>query len=248
MSAKSRARSALIGMMAAWVASGAVGSLSAQDLPEVRQLVTFKFRPNASAEAESIVLESLLPIYSASPALLRFRALKEAESPEPLDLVLVTSVRGLAGMDALNAQLREPRPGKNGIGLLYGKLSALSEWHHDQFVEMLAPVSTTRSTPKLWVFEFVRTTPGEREGFRQIVESFVAPWERDRTFVKVSETGRALIADGWDFIRFLGFDSLADYHAYRTSLQAQPFGLALDGLVAVRKILVLRPDDKYAVR
>ncbi len=39
--------------------------------------------------------------------MLRFRGFREAERPEPLDLIVVSTFRGMAGMDVSNRTLRE---------------------------------------------------------------------------------------------------------------------------------------------
>ena len=78
--------------------------------PEVRQIVTFQFAPGRMAEALAIYRDQLRPIYEGIPALLRFRGYSEAESPEPLDLIVVSSYRGMAGMDLAKRDFAVPLP------------------------------------------------------------------------------------------------------------------------------------------
>jgi len=72
--------------------------------------------------------------------MLSFRAFREVESPIALDLVAVRAFRGMAGMDESNASLRTmAEQAGTSLGAIYGRISALSVSHDDQFVEMLAP-------------------------------------------------------------------------------------------------------------
>jgi hypothetical protein len=75
---------------------------------DVRQIVTFLWQPGASETAASIFERALKPIYISIPSLKKFRAYREVESPEPLDLVVVSTYDSMAGMDAANAALRTP--------------------------------------------------------------------------------------------------------------------------------------------
>ena len=60
--------------------------------------------------------------------MLRFRGFREAESPEPLDLIVVSTFRGMAGMDASNRTPRERAEKANtSMGELYGRIGALTE-------------------------------------------------------------------------------------------------------------------------
>lgn len=224
--------------------------LAAQAVPEVRQIVTFKFRAGQAAEADRVYLDALVPVYRDARAVIRLRAFREAESPEPLDLVLVTTLRGLAGMDDLNEHLRGlAAAGKTDIGRLYRQLSDMSEFHHDQFVEMMPALAVERATaPRIWVFEWIRAAPGTRQTFRELAHAALVPWERAQSQVRASETGRLIVTDAWDFLRFLGFDTLAGYHEYLTGLGQQPFALGLEQTIAARKVVVLRPDDRFSVR
>jgi len=112
----------------------------AQRSADVRQIVTFLFRPGHADSAVAIYERELVPLYREDAAMRRFRAYLEAESPEPLDLVVVSSFRGMAGMDASNTALRRLSSGGRTVFQWYGALAALSQHHHDQFVEMLPPL------------------------------------------------------------------------------------------------------------
>ena len=217
--------------------------------PEVRQIVTFLFQPGRTADALSIYAERLLPIYADTQPLLRFRAYREAESPEPLDLVIVSAYAGMAGMDAANAVLGQPhRSGQSAFGL-YGELSRMTATHHDQFVEMIAALGDAPgSEGGLTVFEYLRVAPGSHDAFEELLARRVRPFERERSLYRWSETGRMLVADGWDYLRLFGVPSLAGWHAYRTALREAALQKELAPLVAARKTLILRSDPKLSVR
>ena len=220
----------------------------ADEVREVRQLVTFKFEPGMTDRAVSIFVDALLPVYKDASALLRFRGYHEAESPEPLDLIVVSSFKGMAGMDALNAQLARARPAGPSVRELYGQIADMSASHHDQFVEMIGDLAVAKASSRLQVFESVRIVPGGRGDFERLLASTVVPWERGLASIKTSETGRFLISDGWDYLRILGIDSLAEDHAYASAARAQAFGARLDGLVVARKRIVVRQDPALSVR
>lgn len=220
----------------------------AAEAPEVRQLVTFKFEPGMTSRAVKIFAEALLPVYKDAPALLRFRGYLEAESPDPFDLIVVSSFKGMAGMDALNAQLAQARPAGPRVRELYGQLADLSAFHHDQFIEMIDNLAVAKTPSHLQVFESVRIVPGGRLDFERLIASAVVPWERSFASIRTSETARFLISDGWDYLRILGIDSLADQHAYISAAGAQAFARRLDALVVARKRIVVREDPALSVR
>ena len=63
-----------------------------------------------------------------------------------------------------------------------------------------------------------------------------------------SSTGRFLVADGWDYLRIVGFDSLAGYQEYWQNV-ATAGGLAyLEGITSVRREVILAPMPELAVR
>ena len=85
------------------------------------------------------------------------RVFAEVESPEPLDLMVVTHYADLAAMDRANAQLRRPSPDHPPVGELYQRLSDLSLGHHDQFVELISPPAVAPAPDgALEVLEFFR--------------------------------------------------------------------------------------------
>ena len=87
-------------MLAIWASAALAPVAAAQispELPVVRQLVTFRFAPGRMAEALQIYRDQLRPIYAGISPLLRFRGYSEIESPEPLDLVVVSSYRAWPG-------------------------------------------------------------------------------------------------------------------------------------------------------
>ena len=220
---------------------------------EVRQIVSFLFQPSKGDEARSIYERELKPIYIASPHLIRFRAFREAESPVPLDLVIVSSYRGMAGMDLSNESLRSPRTGARTAFQWYGVLSSLTQHHYDQFVEMLpslgdAQLASADTSRRLTVFEFVRVAPGRQRDFERLLEQTVRPFERSNPRHVWSETGRMLVSDSWDYLRIFAVASLGDWHAHLTAQRLAPFATDLDRAVAARKTIILRADPALAVR
>jgi len=228
--------------------------LAAQNTPatsggEVRQIVTFLFQPGRAGEAMSIYEKQLQPIYTDVAPLRRFRAYREAESPEPLDLVVISSYDGMAGMDAANVALRRPHASGQSAFALYGTLSAMTQTHHDQFVEMIPALGdSTADGADLTVFEYVRVAPGMQTRFSTLLFTSIRPFERARRLYAWSETGRMLVSDGWDFVRIYGIRSLGDWQRSREQVRNSPYGTALDGMIAARKTLILRRDARMSVR
>lgn len=215
---------------------------------EVRQIVTFRFAAGRMAEAVGIYRGQLRPIYDGIPSLLRFRGYGEAESPEPLDLIVVSSYRGMAGMDLANEGLRRPGPRGASALSLYGTLSAMTVAHHDQFVEMLPSLGDSAGAGGLTVFEYVRLAPGSADEFERLLRDQVRPFERDQQLISWSETGRMLVSDGWDYLRIFGISSLGEWHRYQQALWTAPFHSDLQRQVAARKSLVTRELPNLAVR
>ncbi len=135
-----------------------------------------------------------------SRPLARFRGYRETERSEPLDLVVVSSYRGMAGMDLANEALRRPSASGQSALWLYGTLTEMTVAHHDQFVEII---------PRLTVFEDLRLAPGAEEGFQPLLARQVRRFEQNRKLVQWSETGRMLVRDGWDYLRIFNIRSLA---------------------------------------
>jgi len=49
-------------------------------------------------------VDPLVELYQRTPAILRMRGFRDAESSEPLDLLLMTSYRGLEGFELARKQ------------------------------------------------------------------------------------------------------------------------------------------------
>ncbi len=153
--------------------------------------------------------------------MLRFRGYREAESPEPLDLLIVSHFDGMAGMDASNRALRQISAAGRPVFAWYGALSEIAQSHRDEFAEMLPELGDSAavagdSSAGLVVIERVRVLPTERSSYERLVRARVRAVERARSLVRWSETGRFLVSDGWDYVRFIGISSLADWQRYRS--------------------------------
>lgn len=216
--------------------------------PEVRQLVTFLFVPGKSAEAMRIYEASLVPIYREMSDLLRVRGFREVESPEPLDLVIASSYAGMEGMERASPDLRRPAADGRTALQWYGALSAITQQHHDQFVEMLPTLSDApRDTDGLVAFEFLQVVPGRSADLEQAIRQERTRLTRGpQAAVSWSETGRMLIADRWTHLRIHGLGGLADWQLY-LARRHQAAG-ALESLVVARKTLLLRAVPALAVR
>lgn len=214
---------------------------------EVRQLVTFRFLPGRSADALRIYTEEAIPLYQAGSAMRSFRGLREVESPVPLDLVVVSSFDGMAGMDRSNQELRA-RAAEAGtsIGAIYGSIGALSSSHDDQFVEMLPALGQGDPTAhRLVALVWYRTLPGAQSRLERALEDVVA-WEAENGIV--ASTGRFILSDGWTHLRFLGFESLEAYQSYWEGI-GQEAGLdRLDEMTDLRRQVILAPIPELAVR
>lgn len=238
------------------VAAGAAGAVTRAQppLPEVRQIVTFDLEPGATPIVIGLYLRHLLPVYQDLQPLRRFRAYTEAESPESLDFVVVSSYRGMAGMDAANDLLRAtPREGPSPLAI-YGQIDRSARGHHDQFVEMLESVSDPSSAEvsgeprQLTVFEYIRLTPGTHAFFEELLALRIRPFEQDQVLYRWSETGRVIVGDGWDYVRFYGVDSLGAWHDYLRAVREADFQQALSPIVLARKTIILRREPTLSVR
>jgi hypothetical protein len=217
---------------------------------EVRQLVYFDFLPGQTAEAVRFFRADALPLYQADSHLLQFRAYREAESPEPVDLVVVSSFQGMAGMDESNRALAEEAKRRGTtIGEVYGRIAALSERHRDEFIEIDPALSWgDLSGASLVALVSVRLAPGRREGYARILRDEVVPWERRAGIVAGSESGPYLVSDGFSFLRVLGLSSLGDWHRYRSEAEKQPFARELEASLAAERVLLLAPLRELSVR
>jgi hypothetical protein len=219
---------------------------------EVRQLVTFRFLPGQTGAALDLYRTFLVPIYREIEPMRMVRLLSEVESPEPLDLMVVTHYADMAAMDRANRLLRQLPPDRPPIGDLYRQISDISLGHHDQFVEVLSP-SAVAPTPDgmLEVLEFLRVTPGSGGEFERQVLAAVQPWEQEppvRNLILRSETARFLIADGWDYLRTYAVRDLAAWQAYSAARGRHPPSFVANRLVEARKTLVLREIADLRVR
>ena len=206
--------------------------------------MTFSFLPGKSAEAIAAFREQAIPLYEQDEAMLSFRGFREVESPIPLDLIVVSAFRGMARMDASNAALRTlARQAGSSIG-------ALASGHTDQFVEMLPPMGAAdpfrQPARGLTAFVWYRILAGESAAFEALLEKAIVPWEQANGIP--SATGRFLVSDGWDYMRFLAFDSLRAYHDYWSRLRAQADHAAVDGLTAERREVIVAPVAELSVR
>ena len=240
------------GLIAAVFAVAATaGPAAAQDTPrEVRQIVTFRFPPTGLQQALVLYEQQLLPVYRELPSLVRFRGYREAESPEPLDLVVVSTYRGMAGMDRANEELRRaPRSGP-AVPLIYRRLSELGLGHHDEFAEMLDTSAPDPAVPDwLDVFEYLRVVPDGGAGLEQVIYTRVLPWEQGNPAgLLASETGRLIVSDGWDYVRLYRVRNLAGWQAYLQGRREQEWATDFDRHVAARKVIILREAAELRVR
>lgn len=210
---------------------------------EVRQLVTFAFLPGKAAEALDLYRTTAVPLYERDAAMLSFRAFREVESPVALDLVVVRGFRGMAGMDASNEALRElARSAGTDMRALYGRIGALTAGHTDQFVEMLPRLgSGDPASRRLTAFVWHRIRPGTALAFERSLTRLTGPSAGGPP----SATGRMLIADGWDYLSFVGVDSLGEFQAFHDRLTADA-GLA--ELTAARRVAILAVVPELSVR
>ena len=215
---------------------------------EVRQIVTFNFLPGRAAEAMATFRDRAIPLYKDDAAMLSFRAFREVESPIPLDLIVVSAFRGMAGMDRSNAQLRDlaTRAGTS-IGAVYGQIGGLASGHTDQFVEMLPSLgSGDPSSRRLTAFVWYRILPAQGEAFEAALAATVVPWELASGVP--SATGRFLVSDGWHYLRLLGFDSLGDYQAYGSNVVKQAAYARVGALIVERREVIVAGVRELSVR
>lgn len=215
---------------------------------EVRQIVTFSFLPGKSSEALAGYRDQAIPLYEKDTAMPSFRGFREVESPIPLDLIVVSAFDGMAGMDASNSSLRAlAQQAGTSIGAIYGRLGALSSGHTDQFVAMLPALGTGDATSlRLTAFVWYRIIPGQSKAFEAALETAVVPWERAAGIS--SSTGRFLVSDGWHYLRFLAFDSLAEYQHYWSKVGTEGGHSRIDALTAQRREAIVAPVPALAVR
>jgi hypothetical protein len=222
------------------------------DSRELRQLVTFRFLPGQTGQAMDLYRAQVVPVYRQTDDIRTVRFLGEVESPEALDLMVITHYADMAAMDranrALAARVDDPVP----IGQLYRQLSDLSVGHHDQFVEVLTPPAIAPVPDRLLdVLEFIRVAPGMGAAFERMTLGAVHAWEQEtsiRELVPRTETARFLIADGWDYLRTYAVADLAAWQAYATARRRHPVTTSAARLVDARKTMILREMPDLRVR
>ena len=242
-------------VVAAGLAACCAVRLSAQpqlESREVRQLVTFQFLPGQSRAAIELYRLHLAPIYREVEPMRHVRGFSEVESPEPLDLVIVTHYADLAAMDRANRDLRRPWSDHPPVFELYRQVADLSLGHHDQFVEVISP-PLIPATPDglLEVLEFLRLTPGSAGVFEREMLATVHPWEQQtemRDVVVRSETARFLVSDGWDYLRTYAVRDLAAWQAYNAARARNPATYQVQRMVSARKTMILREIPDLRVR
>ena len=233
----------------AWLAIAPLPPL--QDVPEVRQLVTFKFSPGKSREVVALFRDEALPLYEATAPMLRFRGFREAESPEPLDLIVVSTFHGMAGMDASNRTLRERAEKANtSMGELYARIGALTEHHRDEFIEIDPELSWgSTDTAPLVVLVSIRIAPGKSASYEALVRDRLVPWEKKLgSELTGSDGGPFLLSSGWDYVRLIGIATLGDWHRYIRDQRSQAFWNELDGITTQSKEIILAPLPELRVR
>ena len=218
----------------------------------MRQLVTFRFLPGQTPAALDLYRRFLVPVYREVEPMRTVRFFAEVESPEPLDLMVVTHYADMAGMDRANAALRQPSPDRPPIGELYAQMSDLSLGHHDQFVEVISPPNIAPAADGLLeVLEFLRVSAASAGMFERQILDVVHPWEQEqpmRDIVVRSETARFLVADGWDYLRTYAVRDLAAWQAYATARARHPATFGANRVVEARKTMILREIPDLRVR
>jgi hypothetical protein len=221
-----------------------------QSASEVRQIVSFRFLPGKTAEAIQVFRDEARPLYQASSPMLRFRAYREVESPEPLDLVVVSSFRGMEGMDASNRSLAEEAARRGtGISDIYGKIAAWSDGHRDEFVEIDPRFSWGDvDGAELAVLLRQRLAPGRRSDYEKLLRERIAPWEKEHRLASGSESGPFLLSNGFDFFRILGISNLGDWQRYLEELRRAPFAGEIERWIAGSTEVILAPVRELSVR
>ncbi len=221
-----------------------------QNVSDVRQIVSFRFLPGKSADAISIFRDEAHPLYVSNRSLLRFRAYREVESPEPVDLVVVSSFGGLEGMDGSNRALAEEAERRGTrVGDIYGRISASSHGHRDELVEMDSRLSWgDMDSARLVVLIRERLAPGRRSAYETLVRERLVPWEKEHRLTTGSESGRFLLSDGFDFFHILGIENLSDWQRYLEALRGAPFAPDIESWIAESSQVILAPVRELFVR
>ena len=236
-------------MMSVWLSLWI--SLAAQPPPEVRQLVTFQFLPGKSSEAIRIFRDEAIPLYQANEPMKRFRGYRETESPIPLDLMVVSTFEGMAGMDRSNQALRAEAEKRNtSVGSIYGRIGALATAHTDQFVEIHPGHSWGKlEDARLVVFVSMQAVAGERGRLDALLANEMKAWEQELPQGVVgADGGTFILSDGWTHLRIVGVDSLGAWHDYVRARSKQSWFDAFDRAVVASQQIILTPVDELAVR
>ena len=233
------------------MAGRSLGQSSRSAVPpaEIRQLVSFRFAPGKTAEAIASFRDQALPLYEENPAMLRFRGFREVESPIPVDLILVSTFHGMAGMDESNDRLRTLADAAGtSIGAIYGHIGALSIGHYDEFVRMLGPRAEAATGSRLVLLEYVELVSESVDTVERLVIDELTPWEREAHILESSESGRVLIGSGWHYVRFLGIDRLAAIEDHLSAVRSQSFYRRLAPSIRRVQRVVLATVPELSVR
>ena len=223
---------------------------SAAEDPEVRQLVSFQLLPGKTAQVIELFEQRALPLYEQNEAMLRFRGYRESESPIPLDLMVVSSFRGMAGMDESNRKLRALAEARGStIGAIYGGIAAHSQSHRDEFVEIDPKLRQGElGASHLTVFHYLEVAPGGTREFEELLATQVIEWEASLDWLAGSECGRFLISDGWDYLCWLAIEELGQWHDYLGARSREGWSENWDRLVTRSRPLILLEVPELSVR
>jgi hypothetical protein len=165
-------------------------------------------------------------------------------------VILMTSSRDLDGFELARKQMVGLRATSGGtLFAAQQRLDEMTEWQRDEFIEMLPDHDHRSGTePRVFVFDWVRLVPAAHRAYELLVQNAVVPWERERTFLHLTETGRVLVGDGWDYVRILGFDTLAGYQDYLDLWRERSEADQLALHVSARRTVIVREDETLRVR
>lgn len=221
----------------------AVAEATDAQLPDVIQIVTFRFQPGQAADAIEVFRDQALPLYQENPFMLEFRGYREVESPEPLDLVVISRFAGMAGMDQSNDRLRSLAADAGmSIGSIYGAISEGSLGHTDEFVELTDGGSLgSMDGERLVLLEYLEipSGPGPAGSLIQVMTEGLEG-------AAGGLAGNVVVANGWSHFRMSGVRSLDTVH--RLARQWGNPTAAGDVPVARRKRVVLARLDELSVR
>lgn len=235
-------------VLVAVLATPRPASTQAPAAGEVRQIVSFTLQTGASAEVRAIYRDELLELYRADPAMRSLRVFREAESPVPVDLVVVRAFDGMAGMDASNEALDELAAGAGAsVGAIYGRIAGLSTGHTDEFVRMIPELGHGDPVASpLTGFMRYRIAPGMLPRFRRVLEETILPLEERHGWT--SATAIYLLGDGWDVLRIVGFESLGGFESWNRRVLPASIEEAMDQIVDVRTVQLLVSIPEFAIR